>query len=144
MTLLYVFVAVIVLFGLWLAAKNILGRRLCAICLAVSTTWLGLLVAYKLGLFEDQTLLALLMGQSIAGLYFLFEKRVHQRWLLFRLPVLLTLTYLFYDVLTWQFNIPAAAALLGLWVIFGAMYASKTKPSVKLAVKRLIECCGDW
>lgn len=48
--------------------------RLCAICSAVSLTWLGLLISYFLNLHQDMLLIGILMGGSVVGLMYQLEK----------------------------------------------------------------------
>ena len=144
MTLLLVLAAITLIFGVWLALKSLSGWRICAICLAVSTVWVGLLAAYHGGWFDNPVLVALLMGQSIAGLYYLAEKHAPRAWLIFRLPALLSLTYLFYVALTAALHGLAGLLLAALWVVFSGIYLLQTKPGITRAAKKLIECCGNW
>lgn len=144
MTLLAVLLAITLLFGLWLKLKDLLKAGWCVVCLAVSSTWLGLFVAYRAGWFTDPLLLALLMGMSVTGLYYWLEKQTPKMLLLFRLPALLTLAYLFYSALTWRVQVPAGLFLVGLWVIFGTIYSLRTASGIKHAVKKLIDCCSNW
>jgi len=144
MSLLFVLAAITVAFIILLLIKVSVSWRFCAICLAVSLTWLGLLIAYHSGQFNNGLLLALLMGQSVAGIYYLLEKRAPRRWLVFRLPAILSLTALFYSGLTLDFYWPAWSLLAALWSIAGVIYAYRTRPKLKLVAKKLIACCGDW
>ena len=73
--LFFVIAAISALFVILLVIKSLAKLKLCVICLSVSVTWLAMLVMYKLGYFENPALLALLMGQSITGIYYLFEKK---------------------------------------------------------------------
>jgi uncharacterized membrane protein HdeD (DUF308 family) len=144
MTLLLVLAVITAMFGLWLSVKNFTKLKICAICLAVSTIWVGLFVAYRIGKVDDPVLLALLMGQSIAGIYYFWEKRASKEWLIFRLPALLTLTYVFYGLITWQTYGPAGLFLAGVWLVFGAVYALRHVPRIKRAARKLIDCCANW
>lgn len=138
-----VFGAVIALFVLLLIIKDVFPRRICAICLAVGLIWLSLLIAYRSGRFDNPLLLGLLMGQSVTGLYYFLEKRVRKEWLVFRLPVLLTLTYIFYVLVAW--NLPFGPLLLVvlLWVTGFGITAYRV-PRINHLAKKLIECCGNW
>jgi cbb3-type cytochrome oxidase subunit 1 len=95
MTLLKVLLVITAISLFLLLLKSKLQVRICAICLAVSLTWAGLLAAYHMGWFGNGLLLGLLMGQSITGIYYLLEKHASEPLLLFRLPLLLSLTYFF-------------------------------------------------
>jgi hypothetical protein len=48
--------------------------KLCAVCSAVSLTWLGLLASYFLNLHQDILLIGILMGGSVVGLMYQLEK----------------------------------------------------------------------
>jgi hypothetical protein len=144
MMLLQIFAIIVVVFLSLLALKARTSWKICAICLAVSLTWVGLLLAYRIGWFGDGLLLGLLMGQSVAGVYYLLEKRVPGHWLLFRLPALLTLTYASYSVLTLTIQLWALLFIVFLWVSGLVLLAYQSKPRMRQFAKKLIACCGDW
>ncbi|MGB0757341.1 MAG: hypothetical protein ACPGO5_02700 [Patescibacteria group bacterium] len=61
--------------------------KVCAICSAVSMTWLGLLLTYMLGMHEEIVWLGVLMGGSVVGLMYKLdsywkEKKYSGTWLL--------------------------------------------------------------
>ena len=69
-----------ILFGISISFFLLLGikslfkkklEKLCVICASVSLTWIFLLILYFLGKFEDLVVIALLMGGSVVGLYYL-------------------------------------------------------------------------
>ena len=60
------------------AAKRLLRAPLCPICLGVGGTWLWMVVAREIGYAVDATMLAILLGGSVAGLAYLVEKRLPQ------------------------------------------------------------------
>jgi hypothetical protein len=60
------------------AAKRLLRASLCPICLGVGGTWLWMVVAREFGYAVDATMLAILLGGSVAGLAYLVEKRLPQ------------------------------------------------------------------
>lgn len=133
------------LFGLLLAAKQIAKNlKYCAICLAVSLTWLSLLVLFWSDVFDDQVLVAVLMGQSSLGLYYLFEKHVPKELLVFRLPLLITLALVAYSLLTLSLALDAVIIAVGLWLVIGVLYGMRANPEIKNKVKALIECCSGW
>ncbi len=55
--------------------KKIAKYDLCAICAAVSITWIATIIIALLGYKIDKVLLAVLMGQSIAGMMYLLEEK---------------------------------------------------------------------
>lgn len=144
MSLFYALALITVLFGLILVAKQALPRAVCAICLAVSLTWLGLLALYHLGEFSDSVILALLVGQSITGIYFLFEKTAHPDLLLFRLPFLISLTLVAYTAITLNLDIWALILTACLWVIWTGIYFYRTRSRFKRLVENIIKCCSGW
>ena len=61
--------------------------KVCAICSAVSVTWLGLLLTHVLGMHEEIVWLGVLMGGSVVGLMYKLdsywkEKKYSGTWLL--------------------------------------------------------------
>ncbi len=74
----YVLATIAGFFFIWLATKPAIdkkfGVKFCAVCAAVVSTWIILLAANLIGLVQSQLLLAILMGQSIAGATYLMEK----------------------------------------------------------------------
>lgn len=132
-------------FGLLLVVKQIFPRlKVCAICLAVSITWFGLLILLWLDVFSNQLLIALLMGQSSLGLYYLLEKRAPKRFLVFRLPVLASLIVIIYALLAQTLPIDAIVIVTSIWLMISLLYVYRTNVNVRNKAKALIECCSDW
>lgn len=71
MTLLLITVSSIILLYFIVALSPL---KFCAICSAVSLTWLGLLGAYFLNFHQDILLIGILMGGSVVGLMYQLEK----------------------------------------------------------------------
>ena len=59
--------------------KNKFNKKVCAICAAVSLTWLGLLIAKYFGYAIDTLIIAILMGESITGIMYLFENYAEKK-----------------------------------------------------------------
>lgn len=140
-----VFTTIALLFYASVAIKN--KDRLakaCAICVAVSLTWIGLLVARWAGWFENDVLIALLLGESVVGGYYLFDRNVQEKWLVFRLPVLLTLSYLAYVVVSMQWHVLVLGFVLVVWLIHVLMYAYRNQVGMKKRIDKLIACCSRW
>lgn len=138
-----VFAVIFLLFAVLLVLKKTLKIRLCAMCSAVALTWAGLLILYWLGQFDNTTLIALLIGQSVLGLYYLAEKRFREELMIFRLPGWMTLTFIAYTAIAglelWPFAIIAPA-----WLIAGFLYAYSANPKLRGTVDHIIACCRDW
>jgi len=135
-----------VLFILLLSLKHLVrDRGFCAICLSVSLTWLSLLALYHIGLFRDSIVIALLMGESIVGIFYLVESRIGEDLKLFRFPFLLTLTSAgYYALKPQQFALETIALLAGLWGFFLLLYVWRFNSSVRKLVMKAIECCKSW
>ena len=148
-TLTMIFGGMGVLFFLLLLAKQLLperGRqRFCVICAMVTLSWIALMVMEYVGIYQNKILTALLLGQTIVGVYYLAEAKVSEPWRLFRLPFLLTLTVVGYALLgsfremRWTLLI-----LIVIWVIFVFAYLYRNDIRLKDSIQRIIECCRRW
>ena len=136
----FVLIGITVLFFLLLALKNIFNlKKVCVICLSVTLSWAILLVFYFLNIFNDKIIIAILMGHTSLGIYYILEKKVKKNFLLFRLPYLLTGIFIIYIIIG-DFNINSLFFILALWVLFFIIYLFKFN---KFA-KKIIECCKKW
>jgi len=74
--------------------SKLIGFKICAICAAVSGTWVLIwLTRVMFNYTVDKLILAILMGQSVAGLMYTFEKHIKKnkydnKWLLLRILVI--------------------------------------------------------
>ncbi len=75
-TILVTLASVLAITGVMWAARRLLGLPVCPICLGVGGTWLWMLAARELGYAIDATMLAVLLGASVAGIAYLIEKRL--------------------------------------------------------------------
>lgn len=131
---------VTLLFFIILAIKSTFNlKKGCAICASVTLTWIVLLTLYFLNFFTDKIIIAILMGHTSLGLYYTLEKKVKKKFLLFRLPYLLTSILLIYYILG-GFIISSLYFIIGLWLFFLLIYLFKNN---KIA-KKIIECCKKW
>lgn len=139
----YILLGIVGLFAVLLVIKKILRLRLCVICVSIGVTWILLLLGLGSGVFDDPVLVALLMGQSVVGIYYLAERKLPERYLVLRLPALLSLTYIAYGVLR-GFDLTAAAVLVGLWLVGVFVFAYQNSPRLKSVAGHIIACCRDW
>jgi hypothetical protein len=140
-----VLLVIAVLFVVLLIVKSITGWKFCVICTSVSVTWIALLVLYWLGLFDQPVIVAVLMGQSVMGLYYLLEKRSNEQLHVFRLPLLLTLTLAAFVVLGASTDLVYSLSLLAvLWAVLSLLYSYRENPKTRIVVDRIIACCRDW
>ncbi len=70
--------SILAITGLAWAAKKLLRVPVCPICLGVGATWLWMVIARSLGHAVDTTMLAILLGGSVAGIAYQVEKRLPQ------------------------------------------------------------------
>lgn len=139
--------SIIILFIILLVLKRLLSIKFCVICTSVSLTWMLLLVLYWLGKFPYPVLIAVLMGQSVVGVYYLLEKKLAEKYYVFRLPFLLTATvivYLLLKIANLQEMFLAVSILFVLWLLTGLLYLYRHNRRVGKIFKQVIACCRDW
>lgn len=146
MTLLPTFIVITTAFFLAALAVHSFGRlKFCAVCVAISVTWLALLAARLMGYTVNPVLIGVLVGESIVGLYQMMEKRVPAGWQIFRWPYIITATVVAYLILGVRSGGRLAVVLLGLmWIGWGAILVMRHNPFIKKIAGRLIACCRDW
>ncbi len=128
------------LFFLFFAIRNIFNsKKICTICLSVSLTWIFLLSLYFLKIFPDKTIIAVLMGQTSIGLFYLFYEKLN----VFKLPFLLTLTSVIYFIFE-GIKLNAMFLLAGIWVSFSLIYLFKSNKKINVFANKLVECCRKW
>ena len=138
---------IIVLFFIFLIIKAYLKKykdKICVICIAVSLTWIILLLLNYLDLFKNKIIIALLMGQTILGVYYLIEGMIKEELKLFRLPFLLTLTFLGFSMIKTPDSVilfRSTLLLIILWILFAVVYQYRFNNRVKLFVDKMIDCC---
>ena len=136
----WILIGITLLFFVLLAIKSIFNlKKPCAICLSVTLSWITLLILYFLDVFTDKIIIAILMGHTSLGVYYFLEKRVNKRFLLFRLPYLLTSIFIIYSTLNGVI-INVLYFILTLWALFFIIYSLKFN---KLT-KKMIACCKKW
>ncbi|GEM_PF-661256 len=147
MELSYILITVTSLFFVLLIFKGLLRgtkkEKFCVICACVILSWIILLVLYWKGLFNDSTILGILMGTSILGIFYFLESRVKKEFHLFKLPFLLTLITLAYLLINLNFSsiINSVLFLSILWVIFFIFYSFKNSDGMGKLVNKIIGCC---
>ena len=143
-TITWIFVGIAIFFFIILTIKNIFNlKKTCAICLSVTLTWIILLILYSLNLFLDKIIIALLMGHTSLGLFYLWEKRAKEKFKVFRLPLLLTFIFIIYSVLE-GFGFNNLIFITALWLFFLIIYLLRSKKSVGKFFNKILECCKRW
>lgn len=143
---LLVFIGITILFFLFLILQHFFHKKFCAICAAVSCSWLLFMILSYRGLFQNQILLALLVGQTTVGIFYLLEKKMKEKNLLFRLPILLSLTFLGYSFFSFpdKNSIVTIIFLAVLWILFLIIYLWRTSQTFKSFADKIIACCKNW
>jgi len=141
------FLLILSLFLVLLGVKALLPKRLqsgfCVLCSAVSLSWITLLLLLWLGRFENRVLLALLMGTSVTGIFYLADAKL-ERLRFFRLPFFLTLLLLAYALVSEIVDGKVVMLIAGLWVLFLTIFAYRNNKSIKNVVDRIVACCKRW
>ncbi|PIR88072.1 MAG: hypothetical protein COU10_01070 [Candidatus Harrisonbacteria bacterium CG10_big_fil_rev_8_21_14_0_10_45_28] len=137
---LIVFGGIVVLFFGWLLVKSLTkSHGLCAICASTTTTWLGLLGLRFLGLYENDILLAVLLGASATGGYYWLGKSGN--FALYKLPIFLSLIVGAYLIAWWQVSWTLILLISVVWILFWIFsFGAKNKG----LLKKIIECCKNW
>ena len=139
-----ILIGITVLFFILLILKNLLNlKKFCTLCIAVSLTWISLLVFYYLNLFTDKLIIAILMGQTSLGLFYLWERKSKEKFKIFRLPLLLIFIFIIYTILE-NFNFNSFIFLIALWLIFILVYFFRINKGFNKFAKKLIGCCKKW
>ncbi len=131
------------LFLILLLVKSIIKKEFCVLCVSFALSWITLLILYYSNIFVNKTIIAILMGMTALGIYYLLEKKVKKELTIFRLPFLLTLVFIIYIVLE-NFNLNSLIFLGVLWVVFILIYLFRNNTGFKKFTNKLIECCKKW
>ncbi|MBI2545533.1 MAG: hypothetical protein HYW22_03000 [Candidatus Aenigmarchaeota archaeon] len=104
----YILLAMVGIYATWIflskVIKNVFDFKICAICATVVSTW-GVLLTLKLaGYAVNQIIIAVLMGESVAGFMYLLERRAestkNKKLLLMKPLVILFGTLVVYLILS--------------------------------------------
>lgn len=141
--------SITILFFVLLFFKGLLSERLkekfCVVCTAVSLTWIVLLILYWLDIFNNQIILALLIGGSTVGIFYLVDGMVDEKFKIFRLPFLLTIIIIGYLLIMIPSDIiKIIVLLLALWLMFIIIFVHRNNRKMNSFVKKLLECCKKW
>jgi len=147
--LFWIFVGIAALFFVILGIREFLNKRnkerVCSICAAVSLTWIFLLVLYWLGNFNDKVILSLLIGMSILGVFYLWERKVKERIKVFRLPFLLTLVLIVYTLIeSFSYGYSIFILIGVLWILFFIIYLYGSEGNSGGLLRKIVECCKNW
>ena len=148
MELISILITITILFFLILIIKYFIPKeinvKICAICISISLVWISLLILYYFGKFENNTIIALLMGMTILGIVYTVERNVKKELTLFRLPFLLSLFTLGYFALMYSLNLNTIIFLSCMWLLFIIVYFYRNNSSMKKMIDSIVECCKKW
>lgn len=115
------------------------------ICATISLTWITLLILYLMKQYNDPILIALLMGESVVGIYYMLEGKVKDELKAFRLPFITTLTFVAYYIISKPADITNVIILLAVvWAFTFIIYLYRNNPNANRFMKKLVECCKKW
>ena len=135
------FLMIVLTFFILLFIKSFLKKEFCVLCLAVSITWSGFYFLYFFDVFDNLLIIAILMGQSLLGIYYLTEKKFGERLALFRLPFLLTITFIAYSAVSFSFVYSVVKLLMFLWIVFIILFLYQSNTTLQKLVNKIIACC---
>lgn len=126
--------------------RKITGIKLCAICSAVSGTWLVLLFLYFTKGNVDPLILGVLMGGSAVGVMYYLSSRVPEKYQLLKFPFLISAFWIVFRLIGGvDKNILMETMVVGgVWVVLGTILVLYNNNRFKEVGKRLIECCKNW
>ncbi len=148
MALLYTLYGITALFFLILLARVFMpdkkSKKICSICAATTITWVFLLILFYLKKFNDIIIVAMLIGMTLLGIFYTFEKKARKELTFFRLPLFLTLVVFGYFILTFDKIINEIILIIIVWLVFVLIYYYKETPKFNSFVNKVIECCKKW
>lgn len=106
--------------------RAVVPLNICAICVAVSLTWLGLLLARVFGMEVSPLMIGILMGMSVSGLMYKLEafyrKKAVQNFWFVRLILVVAGLYGVFMLLTERWNMLAALVVFAVIAIIIASF----------------------
>lgn len=110
------------LFFIFLGIKELVSKNskkeFCVVCASIFLTWVLLLILNSLNLFQNKIIIAILIGESTLGLFYLINKKF-KAMEIFKLPLILTLIVLGYTLLEGFTYSNEVLIFLGiLWLFF--------------------------
>ncbi len=137
-----IFLIITTLFFALLVMKEKISKSFCVLCVSVSITWLAFLALYLSGKFNDPVILAILMGESVTGIFYVIKKSPFK---FFAFPVFLSLTLLVYVVIAGLENTGSVViGLVVLWAAFILMHTYRSAKGFNHVVRKIINCCKNW
>lgn len=146
------FASIIILYFLF----SFLPIRICAICLAVSLTWLALLAAYFLGWHDNILLPGIMMGGSVVGFMYkgdkFFKDKLLTNFWIWRIGIIVFGFLFIYLALLEKWSELGFAVILAILGGFISLFFTKTykeegkdaaPEKLKEKLKHKLEHCCD-
>ncbi|HLD02834.1 MAG TPA: hypothetical protein VJC07_04000 [Candidatus Nanoarchaeia archaeon] len=123
--------------------EKIFNLKICSLCAAVMTTWIGMLVMKFIGVAIDNTVLGILMGESIAGIMYRLSGKPKINPFV-GLPTILAGTTLAYLIIAGIFEPVSLLIIIPVMImmLFMGMAGKKPDAKGKALLKKLENCCG--
>ncbi|OJI07612.1 hypothetical protein BK004_00805 [bacterium CG10_46_32] len=135
---------IVTLFFVLLIVQRFINRSFCVLCASWAASWIILLVASRLGAFQDTALLGLLVGGSVVGAFYAVKRRLLKALLLFQLPLLLSFLFVGYLLLGFIPDRVSILLMVSIWIAFSIIYAYQSHSALRSLAGRIIACCRDW
>ncbi|MEK7187272.1 MAG: hypothetical protein AAB691_00295 [Patescibacteria group bacterium] len=122
------------------------SKKICALCVSVSATWLVLLYNHWVYGAGDPVLIGILLGGSaVGGMYYFFSK-TSTTYQIFKFPALISFFWIAYQLITGlpQGNLNEILFLLGVWAVFIVIFILYENQKWQNVGKKMIECCKNW
>src|SRR3989338_5248712 len=124
MNLFNVLLLITILFFILLLIKSVFKKnKICVICASVFISWVFFLILYWKGKFLDKTIIAILIGESTLGVFYLIESKTKEEF---------------------KYSSNILYFLIGIWTLFFIIYSFKDKGKLGKLTRKIIECCKKW
>jgi len=121
MMIYWILLGILTLFIVLVILRKQVKHKICAICGAVSLTWITLLILTYLGFAIDPLIIGILMGESVTGIMYLFERKIKSKnkshLLGLKIFIILLGTALVYFLLTYGLHL-VTLVTFGLIILF--------------------------
>ncbi len=135
---------IVFFFAVFLGLKRVIPRLGCALCAAVSATWLIFLLGAIAWGVPVRSIVAIMVGQSAVGLMYMAAKKIPEDFLVFRLAYIclaLVLSALIGGIPAGRLTL---SIITGLWIISIILYLYRKNPLVRALFEKIISCCKNW
>ena len=139
-----VLLGITVLFAVFLVLRSLFSVKVCALCAAVATTWIILVVLFYLGTNINLTLVGILMGGSVVGVMYLLEQKLPADFLIFKLSFFLSLVTIVYFILERSVSYRGLMVVASVWILSFVIYANRNTGKFRSIGTKTIECCKNW